>query len=218
MIQSPQSKELLISSRVDYPLTHHLNQPAARLLEDVLSYVCVDVETSGPTPADYALLSIGACLVADPETQFYIELQPDTENVDPNALEVSGLSMNDLAETGTPVKIALEQFEEWIKTAVPAGKKPLFVAFNAPFDWMFVNQYFHRYLGHNPFGHAGLDIKAYYMGFKGVPWSETSFPRISALYSGREELLHNALQDAIDQAVLFKQILNEVVEQKRGGE
>jgi uncharacterized OsmC-like protein len=28
-------------------------------------YVSVDVETSGPNPAGYSLMSIGACLVAD---------------------------------------------------------------------------------------------------------------------------------------------------------
>jgi uncharacterized OsmC-like protein len=27
------------------------------------TYISVDVETSGPTPGDYSLLSIGACLV-----------------------------------------------------------------------------------------------------------------------------------------------------------
>ena len=29
-------------------------------------FISVDVETGGATPADYALLSIGACLVDDP--------------------------------------------------------------------------------------------------------------------------------------------------------
>ena len=40
----------------------------------------------------------------------------------------------------------------------------VFVGFNAPFDWSFVNYYFHRFLGHNPFGFTAVDIKAYYMG------------------------------------------------------
>ncbi len=53
-------------------------------------YVSVDVETSGPTPAGYSLLSIGACLVADPGREFYVELQPIPGlRALPEALEVS---------------------------------------------------------------------------------------------------------------------------------
>lgn len=44
------------------------------------------------------------------------------------------------------------------------GKQPVFVGFNAGFDWSFVNWYFLRFLGENPFGFAPLDIKSYYMG------------------------------------------------------
>ena len=35
-------------------------------------YVSVDVETSGPIPGEYSLLSIGACLVAKHETSIYL--------------------------------------------------------------------------------------------------------------------------------------------------
>ena len=33
-------------------------------------------ETAGPNPADYALLSIGACTLLEPRATFYAELQP----------------------------------------------------------------------------------------------------------------------------------------------
>ena len=64
----------------------------------------------------------------------------------------------------------------------------MFVALNAPFDWMFINDYFHRYLGANPFGHSALDIKAYYMGLSGVTWSETSMKHISAHFLEEKHL------------------------------
>jgi hypothetical protein len=41
-----------------------------------------------------------------------------------------------------------------VKSATPATHKAIFVAFNAPFDWMYINEYFQRYLGENPFGHS----------------------------------------------------------------
>jgi DNA polymerase III epsilon subunit-like protein len=84
------------------------------------------------------------------------------------------------------------------------------VAFNAPFDWMFVNYYFIRYLGRNPFGHAALDIKALYMGLSGVPWSQTSWRFIDPDAVERKNLTHHALQDTLDQAVLFKKLLTKL--------
>ncbi len=73
---------------------------------------------------------------------------------------------------------------------------------------MFINYYFIHYLGHNPFGHAALDIKALYMGQAGVPWSQTSWRYISPQLLPRDtHLTHHALQDALDQAELFKKML-----------
>ncbi len=81
------------------------------------------------------------------------------------------------------------------------------MALNAPFDWSFINDYFHRYLGNNPFGHSALDIKAYYMGFAGVSWCETSMKHISTFLLQEKHLIHNALRDAQDQADIFREIL-----------
>lgn len=67
------------------------------------------------------------------------------------------------------------KFSQWISRVVPEGSQPVFTAFNAPFDWMFINDYFHRYLGYNPFGHKALDIKAFYMGLRKTNWLKTSY-------------------------------------------
>jgi len=100
-------------------------------------------------------------------------------------------------------------FETWLAAQVPSGRRPIFVAFNAPFDWMFVNDYFHRFLGRNPFGHAALDLKAFYMGLAGVRWSETTMRSVAARYLGNRKLTHHALRDAQDQAELFQKMLAE---------
>jgi ribonuclease T len=170
-------------------------------------YICVDVETAGPNPGKYALLSIGACLVEDIATNFYVELQPDRSDFLPEAMAISGLSPDLLKKDGSVPHAALQSFAEWIKTVAPEGSKAVFVALNAPFDWMFVNDYFHRYLGYNPFGHSALDIKAYYMGLTGVSWAETSMKHISAHFLQEKHLAHNALRDAQDQAEIFHEIL-----------
>ena len=55
------------------------------------TFICVDVETAGPIPGEYAMLSIGACLVFDIVQTFYRELIPDRDGFQPEALAVSGL-------------------------------------------------------------------------------------------------------------------------------
>lgn len=179
------------------------------------AYVSVDVETAGPNPSQYSLLSIGACLVADPQRTFYVELQPVNDNATPEALEVSRLSLEELAKRGLPPTKAMARFEAWLAAEIPTGQQPIFVAFNAPFDWMFVNDYFHRFLGRNPFGHAALDLKAFYMGLTGVHWSETTMRYVAARYLSDRRLMHYALQDAQDQAELFQKMLAEAAAQGR---
>lgn len=188
---------------------------AARLRTEYPQYISVDVETSGPEPSGYALLSIGACQVADERQRFYAELQPDRTGASSEALAVSRLSMKDLARDGLPAGEAIRQFADWLESIVPGEKCPIFVAFNAAFDWMFVNDYFLRYLGRNPFGHSALDIKAYYMGMRGVPWAETSYHRVSTYYHERDRLLHHALEDALDQSHLFNRMLAEHMDLSR---
>jgi DNA polymerase III epsilon subunit-like protein len=176
---------------------------------DLESYISVDVETSGANPFQYSLLSIGACNLCKPRKNFYAELKPVNQNAIPEALQVSGLRLEELNLRGFDPREAMAALDMWLTEAVPAGKTPIFIAFNAPFDWMFVNDYFYRFLGRNPFGHSALDLKAYYMGLKGVSWSETSMGYIGPRYLGDRPLTHNALQDALDQAEIFLKMLEE---------
>lgn len=171
--------------------------------------VSVDVETAGPYPGRYSLLSIGACLVLNPAATFYVELQPLSFDAVPDALAISGLSLEQLSQRGLSPADAMLRFASWIETVSPAPARPVLVGFNAPFDWMFINDYFHRFLGYNPFGHSALDIKAFYAGRTGAAWSETSLHHIVAQYGGAPSLSHNALADAIDQASLMRAMLEE---------
>ncbi len=172
-----------------------------------LTYICVDVETAGPVPGEYALLSIGACLVMDITTNFYVELKPDRKKTSDEAMVIHGLSLGKLIKTGKHPKEALQAFGAWIKSVTPEGDQPIFVAFNASFDWMFIHDYFLRYLGENPFGHSALDIKAYFMGQTGVEWDQTSLKQIATRFMDERHLTHNALSDAQDQAEIFQMML-----------
>ncbi len=179
------------------------------ILDDKKSYISVDVESAGSVPGLYPLLSIGACTLGEPRQTFYAELQPDKPLVDPQAMAVHGLNFQELERSGLLPRDALVKFTDWLIAVVPPGSHPLFVAFNAPFDWSFVNEYFIRYLGQNPFGHSAIDIKAVYMGLSGKPWRETSGDFLHRLYNNAKDLSHNALDDAVDQALIFEGILAE---------
>jgi DNA polymerase III epsilon subunit-like protein len=174
------------------------------------TYISVDVETAGPSPGEYSLLSIGACVALEPTKTFYVELQPVTDAFTPEALQIGGLDLEELRVRGLPPEQAMSRFSDWISQSTLADQEPVFVALNAPFDWMFVADYFHRFLGENPFGHKAIDIKALYMGTNGTDWGETSFRHIAKHYQlEQRSLTHNALEDALAQAALFRSVLGE---------
>jgi len=173
-------------------------------------YISVDVEAAGPLPPTYSMLSLGAVDVDDPKATFYIELRPVNDASVPGAMKVVGRALQDFAQTGRDPKEAMAAFCDWLELVAKNGK-PVFVGFNATFDWTFVNFYFHQYLGKNPFGIGGIDIKSYYMGLSGVTWEDTRSSRIPKEYkdSSRRHT-HNALDDAIEQAEIFRRMRQEV--------
>lgn len=178
--------------------------PAGSILDD--RWVSIDVETAGPDPSHYALLAIGACLVTDPGVGCSVELIPDHDATDPDAMAVHGLSVEYLRTHGVAPMEAMRTLATWLTEHVPGT--PVMVALNAPFDWMFINHYFWTYLGYNPFGHAAIDIKAFAMGWLNQPWSSTTFPKLSAQMGLASSLQHQALPDAQQQAQLLTAILD----------
>jgi ribonuclease T len=108
-------------------------------------FISVDVETAGPIPGEFSLLSIGACAVFEPSKTFACTVKPINHNFDPKALEVSGLSLDELAQTGLDPADAMRRFADWLSTLVRGEEGLVFVGLNAPFDWSFVNYYFHRF-------------------------------------------------------------------------
>jgi DNA polymerase III epsilon subunit-like protein len=170
------------------------------------AFISVDVETSGPVPRSHDLLALGACLVEDPGRTFYAEVKPAGGALDAAALAASGLSPEHLAAHGEAPAAAMTRFAAWVEEVTPPGHRPVLVAFNAPFDWMFVADYFGRAGVPNPFGHSALDIKALYMGLTGEAWERTSFACVAARAGLILDLPHHALEDALIQAEVFRRL------------
>ncbi|HEX6899071.1 MAG TPA: 3'-5' exonuclease [Thermoanaerobaculia bacterium] len=177
-------------------------------------YVSVDIEAAGPIPGEYSMLSIGASFIGEPGVTFYIELKPINGNAVAEALTLNRLDLVVLARDGEEPTVAMSQLRDWVKGAA-AGRRPVFVGFNTGFDWSFVNWYFHKFLGENPFGFAALDIKSYYMGFSGCAWKQTTSSQIPGEFQPDRPNTHNALDDAIAQGQIFAKLLG-ARQQRRG--
>ncbi|AKH37828.1 MULTISPECIES: 3'-5' exonuclease [Nitrosomonas] len=169
-------------------------------------FISVDVETSGPIPGKYSLLTIGACVVFDDTMTFTCKLKPTNRNADPEALAITGLSLDTLEREGIAAAEAIQMFYDWVLHVAGSDGTPIFVGFNAAFDWSFINYYFHYYIDKNPFGFAALDIKSLYMGFTKCSWDQTKSSQISSNLKPKLIATHDALQDARYQAELFRLI------------
>jgi len=173
-------------------------------------YISVDIEAAGPTPATYSMLSLGAVAVDDPQSTFYIELRPVNDKSVPAAMKVVGRTLEEFKRTGRDPKEAMIAFRDWLHSVAKRGK-PVFVGFNATFDWAFVNFYFHQYLGENPFGFGGIDIKSYYMGMTGCAWEDTRSSRIASEFKGTSSHTHQALDDAVEQGEMFRKMRQKTI-------
>ena len=171
--------------------------------------VSVDIEASGPSPSTGSLLSIGACLIDDPTVDFYVELKPSPEfEWDPDAEKVHGLTRERLLRDGHEPQQAMKLFADWTDE-VCRGRTPVFVGFNAPFDWMFVADYLWRYVGRNPYGFSAMDLKSYYMARSNVAtWERTRRTYIDDELGITPDHNHHALDDAKGQARLAKVLLD----------
>jgi len=169
-------------------------------------YFSVDIESAGPIPGKYSMLSLGACVVGNRDEAFYVELKPVSKDFVPDALKISGFDLNRLEKDGESPDKAMKAFRLWVETA-SVDHRAVFVGFNACYDWQFVNWYLETFAGCNPFGFGGIDIKSYFMGLSGQPWSRTTSSQLPHEFQPDEPQTHNALDDARAQASIFYKLM-----------
>ncbi|MDN3355108.1 exonuclease [Actinomadura sp. DC4] len=182
-------------------------------------YVSVDVEADGPIPGPYSLLSLGmaACGTADgagftasdPAARtFYAELKPISDTFVPDALAVSGLDRERLAVEGRDPGEAMSAASAWV-AEIAAGATPVFVAYPLGYDWMWAYWYFVRFAERgSPFGHSRhVDMKTLYAAKAGTLISRSTKSQMPADLLSRRPHTHNALDDAVEQAELFQNLM-----------
>ncbi len=187
-------------------------------------YFSVDVESDGPIPGSFSMLSFALVAVATFDgdnfvrlnsggTARYWELKPISNRYESAALAVNGLDRERLRHEGAVPLQAMREADEWVRR-VAGPHRPVLVAYPAAFDWSFLHWYFVSFAGPSPFGHgACIDIRSLYMGAFGSTYERSSKDRLPSELVPASPHTHNALDDAIEQGELFSNIFERALHQ-----
>lgn len=181
-------------------------------------YFSADVETDGPIPGPFSMLSFGLVLAgtldgerfirpSSYELGFYTELKPISPTFQEEALQVNGLDRERLVREGEEPRAAMTRAADWIKQHAGDGA-PVLVAYPLSFDWTWLFWYFTQFCENgSPFGHSRcFDLKTAYAVKAKVPISSAGRSKVPANLKGIHPHSHHALDDAIEQAQLFANV------------
>lgn len=181
-------------------------------------YFSADVETDGPIPGPYSMLSFAivyaGCFDGSefrrPESYdqvFYRELKPISESFEPEALRINGLDRQRLCTDGADPQVAMTDACRWIRNVRPEAE-PVLVAYPLSFDWNWLYWYFVRFSTEgSPFYYSRCyDIKTAVAVKAGIPISEAGRSRIDPILRSRHPNTHHAIDDAVAQAEIFANV------------
>lgn len=161
----------------------------------------VDVESDGPIPGDYSMISFGALVVEPSLTKtFYAQLKPISEKWIPESLQISGFTRQETLAFEEP-QVVMARFAAWIEAE--SSGRAFFISDNNGFDWQFINWYFHHFYGTNPFGHTSNNLGSLYKGI--VKDTFVNFKHLR-----KTAHTHNALEDARGNAEALLQLKAEL--------
>jgi hypothetical protein len=181
-------------------------------------YFSADVETDGPIPGPYSILSFAIVYAGSfdghifrrPENYervFYRELRPISDSFQKEALDVNGLDRARLCIEGMAPERAMTEAFHWIN-ANANGAKPVLVAYPLSFDWTWLYWYFVQFCKTgSPFDYSRcFDIKTALAVKAGIPISRAGRSRLDSSISSKRQHTHHAVDDAIEQAEIFANI------------
>jgi hypothetical protein len=176
-------------------------------------YISTDVETDGPIPGPYSMLSVGsAAYTADKTLMATFSANLDTLPgasahpktaawwaTQPEAWEACRKDLE-------PPVAAMTRYVTWLKS-LPG--RPVFVAYPAGFDFLFVYWYLMRFVGESPFSHSALDMKSFAMALLKTDYRQSTKRYMPQRWFDNLPHTHIALDDAIEQGALFCNMLRE---------
>ncbi len=182
-------------------------------------YVSTDVETDGPIPGPHSMLSFASAAYLPDKTlvgTFSVNLVPlDGAQGHPETMAWWATQPEAWAECRKEPRdpaVALPEYVAWVKS-LPG--RPVFVAYPAGFDFLFVYWYLIRFAGESPFSHSALDMKTLAMALLGKGYRDATKRNMPRSWFDPMPHTHVALDDAKEQGLLFCNMLAE--RQKRLG-
>lgn len=179
-------------------------------------YFSTDIESDGPIPGPNSMLSFASVAFnedgeelgsfsrnlqtlpaahGDPDTMAWWKTQPEAwEACRKNLVLPEG---------------AMPAYVKWVKS-FPG--KPVFVAYPAGFDFLFMYWYMIRFMGadSSPFSFSAVDIKTFAMAQLGCGYREVTKRRMpKRWFKGQPKHTHVAEDDARGQGMLFIAMLKE---------
>ena len=180
--------------------------------EQFETYVSVDIEATGPIPGPYSMVSIG-CVAYDASLRCvgtffsnieelpFASVHPETQKFWENNKDAW---LATRCDPKTPDHAMIELLK-WVNSLTG---KPVFVAYPAAFDWMFVAWYLHMFGEKtNPFSFSALDMKTYAMAMLRTPFRATVKKAFPEKWKNVSKHTHVALDDAREQGDLFLEML-----------
>lgn len=130
-----------------------------------MSYICVDVESDGPLQGINSMVCFGAVMIGKDgnlENTFYGQTAPIGKTYEEDALAISGFTREQHKTFEDPASV-MTRFADWIEDTT--NGKPILISDNNGYDASWINYYFHRFYGKNPFGWSSRRIGDMYAGF-----------------------------------------------------
>lgn len=178
-------------------------------------YFSTDVETNGPIPGPNSMLSF-ASAVFTPDGEMVgsyeanLDLLPGAR---PDPATAKWWTENQAAYDATrsntrPPEVEMSDYVAWVGTFAGCGR-PVFVAYPAGFDFLFMYWYMIRFAGRSPFSFSALDIKSFAMAKLGCGYRDASKKRFPKRWFSDRPHTHRALDDAIEQGEMFVRMLRD---------
>lgn len=162
-------------------------------------YLDIDVEADG-IPGYGSLLSVGA--VSPWGDTYYAELKPTSERYIEeyhDFCEAHQLERSYLLQNGRNLNEVMEELQTWTHELVETHHKEhaVLTAFNASYDFPWINLAMQEVGIESPFGVAGYCIKSLANQLsRNYDWRMTSKGKLPAVVVPAGDFTHNALEDA----------------------
>jgi hypothetical protein len=176
-------------------------------------FVSTDVEADGPIPGPHSMLSFASAAFAEDGTALGT-FERNLETLEgaaghPKTMQwwrTQKRAWEACRRDTVAPEAAMEAYVTWLD-ALPG--KPVFVAYPAGFDFLFVYWYLMRFAGKSPFSHSALDVKTYAAALLKCRFHDATKRNMPRRWFGENRHTHVALDDAREQGALFMNMRRE---------